>query len=400
MPGSVRSGIEDLFKARKIRYICCTSTLLQGVNLPARHIVIEAPERGDDKPMGRADFLNLAGRAGRLKREFHGNVWCLMPDRWAHRCYEGEPLQEIRSSFDRVMQDGGTAIRQALEDDTKMQNAEIAVAAMGRVFTEFVQKDRSLDPLHVGSRESLTLTVELLERLRSEVLLPQEIFTRNTGVHPRRLEALYAHFLKQDELDGFCPIAPFRPGVKDRLKEIFQCVQRFFSGVENNSYTQHVKVALNWIHETPLSTIISNEVSYRRTEAQKAGKRFKPRPIIYGIIDTIEREIRFRYVKHLRAYHDVLEQALLVRGAVTHAEALVSMHLFLECGASKPVTLNLISLGLSRMSALLLARRIILPADSTPEHCLRLCREAIANAPGMKLPGMVKREVAAFVGGG
>jgi len=34
MPASVRGGVEDLFRLRKLHFICCTSTLLQGVNLP------------------------------------------------------------------------------------------------------------------------------------------------------------------------------------------------------------------------------------------------------------------------------------------------------------------------------------------------------------------------------
>ena len=94
MPSLVRSGVESLFKEGHIKIICCTSTLLQGVNLPAKHIVIEDPMSGDT-PMSRADFLNLAGRAGRLLQEFHGNIWCIRPGEWKSDCYEGERLQDF-----------------------------------------------------------------------------------------------------------------------------------------------------------------------------------------------------------------------------------------------------------------------------------------------------------------
>jgi replicative superfamily II helicase len=117
MPGSVRAGVEELCARNKLKFICCTSTLLQGVNLPARDIVIENPKRGMGKPMTRGDFVNLAGRAGRLLREFHGNVWCLRPDLWEEPSYEGESLQVIQSAFEKALQDGGTAIRQVLDDD-------------------------------------------------------------------------------------------------------------------------------------------------------------------------------------------------------------------------------------------------------------------------------------------
>jgi len=39
MPAIVRSKVEKLFKDSKLKYVCCTSTLLQGVNLPAPECV-------------------------------------------------------------------------------------------------------------------------------------------------------------------------------------------------------------------------------------------------------------------------------------------------------------------------------------------------------------------------
>jgi replicative superfamily II helicase len=57
MPSIIRNGIEFFFKRGDIRFIVCTSTL-QGVNLPAKHLILENPHSGDE-PMSRADFLNL-----------------------------------------------------------------------------------------------------------------------------------------------------------------------------------------------------------------------------------------------------------------------------------------------------------------------------------------------------
>jgi len=105
MPSIVRSGVEELFKSAEIRFLCCTSTLLQGVNLPAKHIVIENPYSGK-KPMTRSDFLNLSGRAGRLLQEFHGNIWCIRPSDWNEESYTGDKLQEVKSSMARLMDDG------------------------------------------------------------------------------------------------------------------------------------------------------------------------------------------------------------------------------------------------------------------------------------------------------
>lgn len=73
MPLLIRNEIERLFSIGKIEYLICTSTLLEGVNLPAKSIIIRKPSRGRGNPLNQNDFWNLAGRAGRLGKEYSGN---------------------------------------------------------------------------------------------------------------------------------------------------------------------------------------------------------------------------------------------------------------------------------------------------------------------------------------
>jgi hypothetical protein len=156
-----------------------------------------------------------------------------------------------------------------------------------------------------------------------------------------------------------------------------------------------------WIHQTPLSAIIASEISYREEEASRSQPPGKVniRNEIYSVIDTIEHELRFRYVRFMRAYHDVLAQVLRDRNQHDQAEQLVRFHLYLENGAYRPIPISLMSLGLTRVAALLLAKRIVLSQDASPEECLRRCRQAIANAAGLKLPAAVRREIASLAGG-
>jgi len=99
------------------------------VNLPAKNILIDNPKSGD-KPMSRPDFLNLSGRAGRLLKEFHGNIWCINPMEWEEPIYQGEQLEEICSAIDLVMKDGGSSLDDLLEGRIKkaseIENAEVA----------------------------------------------------------------------------------------------------------------------------------------------------------------------------------------------------------------------------------------------------------------------------------
>lgn len=78
MPQEVREQIERCFSdpESKLRFVVCTSTLLEGVNLPAKNIFVLNDTHGPTK-FGKIDFENLAARAGRLTFDFLGNVVCV-----------------------------------------------------------------------------------------------------------------------------------------------------------------------------------------------------------------------------------------------------------------------------------------------------------------------------------
>ena len=85
MPLLVRTEIERLFRDGTLTYLVCTSTLLEGVNLPCRNLFARNPKKGNGNPMNAADFWNLAGRAGRWGKEFQGNIICVdasRSERW------------------------------------------------------------------------------------------------------------------------------------------------------------------------------------------------------------------------------------------------------------------------------------------------------------------------------
>lgn len=73
LPQRIRVKVEELFKVGVIDYLFCTSTLLEGVNLPAKNIFVLSDKIGNSK-FTKIDFLNLIGRAGRLTHEFSGNI--------------------------------------------------------------------------------------------------------------------------------------------------------------------------------------------------------------------------------------------------------------------------------------------------------------------------------------
>ena len=78
MPQKVRERVEEAFADPEspVKFIVCTSTLLEGVNLPAKNIFIISDRQGGRK-FTKSGFENLAGRAGRLTYDFSGNIICI-----------------------------------------------------------------------------------------------------------------------------------------------------------------------------------------------------------------------------------------------------------------------------------------------------------------------------------
>lgn len=64
-----RNVVENLFKEKKIKVICCTSTLAWGINLPANTVIIKGteiyePAKGGFTDIDNLDIQQIFGRAG------------------------------------------------------------------------------------------------------------------------------------------------------------------------------------------------------------------------------------------------------------------------------------------------------------------------------------------------
>lgn len=73
LPAAIRMRIEDMFRKGKITTMFCTSTLLEGVNLPADNLFITDNKIFRSR-MTPVDFRNLIGRVGRIEYNLYGNV--------------------------------------------------------------------------------------------------------------------------------------------------------------------------------------------------------------------------------------------------------------------------------------------------------------------------------------
>ncbi|HID30123.1 MAG TPA: DEAD/DEAH box helicase, partial [Desulfobacterales bacterium] len=72
-PHGIRLAVEYAMREDLVRFVVCTSTLAQGVNLPIRYLIVTSVYQGMERIKVR-DFHNLIGRAGRAGMHTEGSI--------------------------------------------------------------------------------------------------------------------------------------------------------------------------------------------------------------------------------------------------------------------------------------------------------------------------------------
>jgi len=83
-PHGIRLAVEYAMREDLVRFVVCTSTLAQGVNLPIRYLIVTSVYQGMERIKVR-DFHNLIGRAGRAGMHTEGSILFANPNLYDKR---------------------------------------------------------------------------------------------------------------------------------------------------------------------------------------------------------------------------------------------------------------------------------------------------------------------------
>lgn len=75
MPRHLSKYVINEFNAGNIKYLFCTTTLIEGVNTATKNVVVFDSTKGQRDTLSYFDFKNIKGRAGRMNQHFVGNVY-------------------------------------------------------------------------------------------------------------------------------------------------------------------------------------------------------------------------------------------------------------------------------------------------------------------------------------
>lgn len=393
MPQLIRQEVERLFSEEKLRYLVCTSTLLEGVNLPCRLLFLRSSKKGQKKWMTPGDFWNLAGRAGRWGKEFQGNVICVdvsnksvWPDPPRKRTLQtisraADPSLEETSSLLKFIQDGAPA-SEARKESTSMHEAVYSFLS-ARMMT--VGTLAGVPALADGDAQELEKAVE--EALNS-VPLPSELLLRHAGIGPLAMGRLLTHFRGASDWHHFLLPTTAAYGAAsvyaDALGICHDILGTNFGG-EKRRFALGLLIT-EWVQGRPLSVIIGSRLRWLR----KNRPNFKLSTEIRNVMKDVETVARFQAPKYLGCYLDVLGFYLQSIGEEETAAELPDISMMLELGVSRTTEVSLMTIGLSRTSAVALSEFIVEEAFSR-EEALTWLRERDLEA--YPLPNLVIEEI-------
>ena len=357
MPTLLRKELERHFNERRINYIVCTSTLLYGVNLPAKNIFLLKPTTGRSTAIDGPDFWNLAGRVGRMGKELEGNVYLIDYDQWATKPVQERRSITVSSALRSTLVEQNSELLAFLRDPLLASEAKAtAEIAAGKLILDY-RKGRLDNTLarYLPDQANADEILKEVARVSDSLELPSEILDRNIAVSVFRQKDLYDYFLsRMEEIDPIelipaHPLSEFRL-VQGSYRRAFKRIHTYLLRYRGDDRRHNLfsMLAIRWMRGNGLPQLISSAIKYNKDT--QAGK--STAAIIRETMEQIEKHLRFRYVKYFSCYNSLLALAFEKSNRLNYIESIPDVPLFLEMGASSGVTINLMALGLSRTTAI------------------------------------------------
>jgi replicative superfamily II helicase len=349
MPLLVREEVEKLFKTGEIKYLICTSTLLEGVNLPAKSIFIRKPNRGNNKPMNQNDFWNLAGRAGRWGKEFSGNIICIEPQDWKTPPNPNKTKQLIQRALDKI-ENNCTDLAEFIENGSLRKEAERRPDlefAFGYYYTNFLNGDKL--------SRNISLNKQLLgqfETIKEKIKIPANIIKRNPGISPLAQQLLWDYFTENlHRVDEMVPVYPEDENAYQEYAKLIGRIGKTISVYPSQLTNSRSILLIYWMSGKPLSFLIKKSYkSYKKNPEKYKSKTIHV--VIREVMKNVEDFVRFRFAKDSSCYIDILRHFLTTNSRHDLLENVPQLSLWLEFGVAQKTHLSFLSLGLTRNSVI------------------------------------------------
>ncbi len=368
LPQIIREKIEKLFEDKEIDFLFCTSTLLEGVNLPAKNIFILANKIGLSK-FTDVDFWNLAGRAGRMTKEMSGNIICMrvQQNKWS----EASDLDIVKfksiKNIQPLIEKGQGNFFKNLEASllNKPYTNKSASQSQKDIWSYYsnlallheIKQDESVLRSNFISRNPRALKV--LQEAKKRVSIPDKILSSSSMIKVKYQNDIFEnHSMKMDVL-------PSSFDYEIVLEKLIKISGLYNWGEEEiggrkplyphrNILGYYATVMNNWMSSQPLKMIISNSIKYHQRkgeiwdEKERANVRFSSTNqrhiniVVNDVIHAIDNLLRFKIKNYFENYFNILKEKLGEENAGANWAD------FIEYGTTDYKTIELQNIGVPR----------------------------------------------------
>lgn len=318
LPNSLRDTIEKAFKNGIIKTIFCTSTLMEGINLPADNLFVTSTRNGTEQLTPTA-FKNLLGRIGRINFSLYGNVYLLIIPNYANADTYKELLTskvEPQSlSLDKIIKNGDIIdkINTNSYDFGKKEDSQTLRIATNIYINDIkhdnpsLLKDRINDKSNKQSIDAALASINNLEVSDSIDISPdQHVNLKNYiahgGHYPNKRNGRFEH----DDVKKFL----------DTLSDIYKWDKYEFEILKNgNSNSYYATVLSQWMSGLKVKEIVDRSIDDKKKNPYDAmydrklrmrvdyiGSKEQNNEIINNTLKTIEQTILFTIANYFREF--------------------------------------------------------------------------------------------------
>lgn len=343
VPMHARFAVESAFRMGLIKNIACTTTLMQGVNLPATTVIVRNSRlfirrmKGHAPELSPYEFANLRGRAGRLLKDFIGRTIVLDESAF----YEDQQEDLFFDNYKKLSPGYQDAFEEHESDVlSELRQGDTSEEGSQKFLVTYIRQtllrmgeagERRLREVGIAlSREDITSTRSHLVNLGG----PKELYTNHRFWDPFDLDALFGEAQQRGSpslpnsvwSDGLA--STFRDLVWLHLETVPFYVQRYLGTSENDKYIWAICLsAEKWAREVPLRQILED-----RHFEEDVGEEIEKQ------IDLLMQKVVYGLASLLKPYAERFSPNTGVLSAI-------------EMGVCQPITRELVYFGLSRDTA-------------------------------------------------
>jgi hypothetical protein len=293
IPHHVRNAVELAIVQGRISFVACTTTLMQGVNIPAKNVFLRNPnlfvqKRGDASvKLSGYEVANLRGRAGRLLKDFVGRTFILDGTSFKEDDEQQSLFEPATKTLDGSYSEVFKRDREEILDslvEPKNKRGTLAKYIANTLYT---------DPAGAASllRKGISLSDQELLAIKSaqtKINVPREVCKTHRFWDPFDIQKL------KDEMSRFeLPSAPFSTGAAKNLEKI---LIKIFSILPEQSdhYLKTHEVgrnvpimfsigAIDWAGEKPLRELLDTDYARSNGDNTETAISTFQNTISYGL---------------------------------------------------------------------------------------------------------------------